>query len=193
MIRTLVATIPILFLSLYSAAQAPPIDGSRFAPKLSPTCEVNVVIPDLIQYWEGAFPVYSGEGVDDASLVQVMRLDTDSLGIVDLLVVTDTTKLSDYEWQTYEYKELIKKGNPNEYRSIVCEHRRSKKLIKKIQSALIDKRFLSRRSKSGEFDSKTREALKEFQASVNLHHMPQFDLEVLDMLGVNTDKYREKR
>lgn len=193
MFRMIKVAFPLIFASVTLQGQAPPVDGSRFAPKLSPTCEVNVVIPDLIQYWEGAFPVYSGEGVDDASLVQVMRLDTDSLGIVDLLVVTDTTKLSDYEWRTYEYKELVKKGSPNEYRSIVCEHRRSKKLIKKIQSALIDKRFLSRRNKSGAFDARTRAAIKKFQESVNLHHMPHFDLEVLDMLGINTDKYREKR
>lgn len=193
MLRLIIVVLAFLLSLVSMMGQAPPVDGSRFAPKLSPTCEVNVVVPDLIQYWEGSFPVYAGEGVDDASLVKVMRLDTDSLGIVDLLVVTDTTKVTDYEWQTYEYKELVKKGSDNEYRSIVCEHRRSKKLIKKIQSALIDKRFLSRRSKSGEFDARTKAGLKKFQESVDLHYMPEFDLEVLDMLGIKTDKYREKR
>lgn len=191
MLRLAIVAIGLLFGSVSMMGQAPPVDGSRFSPKHARTCEVNVVVPDLIQYWEGTFPVYSGEGVDDASMVKMMRLDTDSHGIVDLMVVADTTKVTDYEWKTYEYKELVKKGSDNEYRSIVCEHRRSGKLIKKIQSALIDKRFLSRRNKSGEFDAKTQEALKEFQESVSLTHMPQFDLEVLDLLGIKTDKYRD--
>ncbi len=191
MSQLIVVTTSLIFASISLFGQAPPVDGSRFSPKHARTCEVNVVVPDLIQYWEGTFPVYSGDGVDDASMVQMMRLDTDTYGVMDLMVVTDTAKVTDYEWKTYEYKELVKKGDSNMYRSIVCEHRRSGKLIKKLQSALIDKRFLSRRDKTGEFDTKTQEALKEFQESVNLTHMPQFDLEVLDLLGIKTDKYRD--
>jgi len=192
MVRTLIAFALVTCTNMILTAQAPPVDGSRFSPKHAPTCEIDVIVPDLIQYWEESFPVFTGKGVDDASLVNVVRLDTDSLGIIDLLVVTDTAKVTEYEWQRYEYKELVKRGNGKEYRSIVCEHRRSGKLIKKMQSALIDKRFLSKRNKSGSYDARTKSALKKFQLSKGLGYLHPFDLEILDLLGIKTNKYRPK-
>ena len=97
MLRLITVALPLLFLTISLLGQAPPVDGSRFSPKHARTCEVNVVVPDLIQYWEGTFPVYTGTGVDDASMVRMMRLDTDDYGVMDLMVVADTTKVSTYE------------------------------------------------------------------------------------------------
>jgi len=157
-------------------------------PSIPGKCFASCLVPDLFQYWEETFPIYTRTYNDSTEFIRKINLETDDLGRIELVVVRDTLKIKDYQWKKYKYKELVKKGGYSEWRGIVCVEKRTRKLNKKIQSKLIDLGLGVNLGKTGIVGVQWKKVMKDYQQSIGIIGLGFYDIETLKALGIKTKK-----
>ena len=106
---------------------------------------------------------------------------------INRLVVVGDAPDSTFTIETFEVKELVKKGGFTEWKQVVCANKITNSLIREVQSGLVDADLLNEKylkKKRAKFNNATKAALKEYQQK---HGLPigNLDFETLAHLGVN--------
>lgn len=188
MLRTkyILTLLTVAALTVTASSQAPSYLSNRSSN--TSECYGSGYVPDVYQFWEEVFPVYDGVYTDTLGYVKSIALNTTTLGRIQLNVVTDTLKTTDYTWKTFEYKELVKKGKVSASRRVVCDQNQTRKLFKKVQKAMQKRRFGKRLEASGIISDEWKEVMKDYLASIDLEltTLGFYDIEVLETLGIKT-------
>lgn len=102
---------------------------------------------------------------------------------VEREVVLDLSKTDAYVMETFEKKELKKKGGFTEWKEIICANKVNSNLIRQIQNALLSEGFLEELPRKAKFKSKTKQALQSFQRENDLP-IGNLDFETMDALNI---------
>lgn len=103
---------------------------------------------------------------------------------VEREIVTDLSMTDFYIMETFEKKELKKKGGFTEWKEILCANKITSYTIRQIQTALLDEGFLNSIPRKKRLNAETKGALKSYQLK---HGLPvgNLDLKTLDALGIH--------
>lgn len=103
--------------------------------------------------------------------------------IAVITIVTDTSQTNDYEWEKFEFREIVKEGGFTEWREVVCNYKVTAELNRQIHISLRDEGF-NPGPINNIIGTKTKAALVNFQKKNNLP-IGNLNIETLDMLGVD--------
>lgn len=101
---------------------------------------------------------------------------------LSLLVVKDTSLTKNFKFRTIEHKTLVRKGGVAANQEVLCEEELTKEVVLSIQQGL-SKLGYYELEPTGDFDDRTKQALKNYQQSEMLP-IGTLNLITLDRLGV---------
>lgn len=185
---------------------------TRYRP-LRGECSAQSLIANKYEYKEEKYPIYLGVFHDSIDYVEEIELivsptvvewnkcKTDCISpkakdcfvwclnekpkeILKLVIVTDTTRIDNYNWKKFEIKELIEEGGEIDViqREVICDYYITSDFYREVLKALIAKDYYS--GSIEDFSpSEVKKIFHQYQKD-NGHPFGQWTLETLDALEV---------
>ncbi len=98
LITILTITIKTTFLYSQSYVGMPHTPGKYYA---------KCLIPDVYEYWEESYQIYSGTYYDSLNFVEKIDISLDGEDVYNIYVVTDSTLTNEFVWETFLFEEVV--------------------------------------------------------------------------------------
>ena len=147
-------------------------------------CFETCYIPDVYKIHEIELPVFTGNPNDQVVERYWRTIQTETGEEKQVMVVKDLYKIDSYELQTFKMRVLVKKGDYEEERAILCEEQLTSQILLKVQESLMLGDYLPKGYQACEdFKPEILNALIDYQKANGLP-IGHFDFETLENLGI---------
>ncbi len=176
----------LIFIILFSfASEALGQISDTKAPNAQPgKCYELCYIPSIWKTYEIELPVYTGPEEDKVIEREAQFFTTATGEEFRVVVVRDRSKANFYTMKKFTKRVILKKGDFEEWREVLCTENLTSNIITQIQEALIAEDFLPEGYIASEdFEPEFKNALIGFQKEYNLPE-GHFDFETLAALEI---------
>lgn len=174
-----------IILFLLAAETLGQISDSK-APNVQPgKCYELCYIPSVWRINEIELPVYTGPENDKIIEREAQFFTKENGEEFRVVVVRDRSKANFYTMKKFTKRVILKKGDKEEWREVLCSENLTSNIIYQIQEALIAEDFLPEGYIASEdFEPEFKNALIGFQKEYNLP-IGHFDFETLEALEID--------